>query len=186
MKILLRRIRGALGMAVTWTVVWSVLSVCSHAIHSTESGAFPSLTSFLWNATGWALSGAIGGLVFGVCLATDARPPMQHLSIRRAGVWGALSALAFPLAFEVGGRLLMHRPLSWFHAPVLSEYAVAGLLCGAALVAVARRSARQEPPAFATNADLDELSVGAFAPVLRPVSARISVRQERANERCST
>lgn len=54
------------------------------------------------------------GQVFGVCLATDARAQLQQHSVKRAGAWGALSALAFPLAFEVGGRLLMQRPLSWF------------------------------------------------------------------------
>ena len=175
MKMLLRRIRGAVGMAATWTVAWTVLGICSRAMHGTESGEFPSLNAFLWNGLRWAIIGAIGGLVFGFCLSTDARPKIQQLSVRRAGMWGALSALAFPFAFEVGGRLVTQRPLSWFHAGMLSEFAMAGLLCGAVLVAVARRSARRETRAFSTNADGDELGDGSFVLAPNRVSARSTV-----------
>lgn len=151
MHLILRRIRGALGVAVTWTIAWVAVSGVAHAVTPTESGAFPTINSFLWNAMTWAISGTIGGLIFGMCLATDGRPQIRTLSVRRASLWGGASAIAFPLAFEIGGRLLMHQPFYWFHARMLAEYGLAGVLCGAGLVAIARRADRWEPELLDEN-----------------------------------
>lgn len=163
MKLILRRIRGALGMSVMWALTWALLSPIGTLLMRTERGEFfvPSPSLFLLNAVTFAMAGAIGGLIFGICLATDARPSLSRLSLKRVAAWSGLSGVLFPFAFEVGGRLLASRPVFWFHAQMLTEFAVAGVISGATIVALALSRARKDPPELDISA-MRELSGSAW------------------------
>lgn len=177
MKLILRRIRGALGMSAMWALSWALLSPLGTLLMRTERGEFfvPSPSLFLLNAVTFAIAGTIGGLIFGICLATDARPNLSGLSVKRAAIWGGLSGALFPFAFEVGGRLLASRPVFWFHAQMLTEFAVAGVISGATIVALARSRARKDPP---------ELDIGAMRELSGSVWVNTSA--ERSGEELYT
>lgn len=179
MKLILRRIRGALGMSAMWALLWAALSPIGALLIRMENGHYfvPSFHFLLFHALTWATSGAFGGLVFGLCLATDARPTLRQLSVRRAAMWGGVSAVLLPFAFEIGGRLLTNRPLFWFHAQLLAEFAAAGIVSGATVVALARSRARKDTP---------ELDISAMRELSGSVWANASAERSREELYTST
>lgn len=137
MKGWLRRIRGAIGMGVTWAVGWFGL------------GAALGLTVFGMDASGALINalasggaGFVGGSVFSVVLSlTEGRRRFDELSLPRFAAWGAVggavvSALQMVVFTMVGGAppLLL----------LVGAQALIGAASAAGTLALARQADDQE------------------------------------------
>lgn len=80
----LRRVRGAVGMGLTWAIVWAPVAVLIGLIvDPTDS------MDEMWPMIG-ALPGFLGGVVFSAVLGFAAnRRKLSDLSIRKVALWGA-------------------------------------------------------------------------------------------------
>ncbi len=96
----LRRIRGALGMGVTWAIGWAVVGI--------GIGALSIVTPFLpWEGffavfdapmPAMAVPGFFYGAIFSIVLAIAGRKRrFSELSMPRFVAWGALSGVLFPV-----------------------------------------------------------------------------------------
>ena len=103
MKKWLQRIRGAVGMGLTWAVAWLGVGTILWAV----SPLLPFLTVSLG---GVALGGFLAGATFSVVLGiAGRRRRFDELSILRFVGWGALGGflLSTPLMFLQGGSVLI-------------------------------------------------------------------------------
>jgi hypothetical protein len=98
MKKWLRRIRGAVGMGLTWALVWAPIAVLI-GMAVDPDGSMDEM----WPAIG-AYPGFLGGVVFSVVLAIAARRRrLEELSIPRVAAWGAAAGLLVgALPFTIG------------------------------------------------------------------------------------
>jgi hypothetical protein len=138
MKKLLRRIRGALGMGLTWAVAWGFVGFLMEFVdpHGQIADIWPAI---------FAIPAFLGGVIFSVVLGiAERRRKFEELSIPRFGAWGAVAGLvvgALPFVFESNSSglptwqlaLMIMCPIS-----VLSGVSAAGSL------ALARMADRRE------------------------------------------
>jgi hypothetical protein len=164
---MLRRIRGVLGTALTWGIVWSLAGLAcggvelyrtrprAHGMSAAASVHFmmgpaaiiaaimlPPLVGF------FAVTGGAAGAIFALSLSHVKRVgSVEALSIRRVAVWGAIGGMAVPLM-----RIVSHLPshgspsLSVFIRGTLSFLGIASLLGAASAagsLALARRAPRE-------------------------------------------
>ena len=130
----LRRIRGALGMGVTWAAAWFVAGTVPRWVFGVNTDAPLPLV--------FGLFGLIAGLLFSAVLAlTEGRRSFDQMSVPRFAVWGAMSGLLLSGLFAKAGSLGWGDVLAL--APTL---AVASAVSAAGSLAMARRAARQELP----------------------------------------
>ena len=114
----LRRLRGALGMAVTWGIAWAV----------------PAL---LVGVPAWILAGMIAGAGFSVALGiAESRSGLDQLTPKRVAIWGAVgtvgaSLVAMPLFLMISGGALKVLPF-------LGVVGVLGAGSAAGTLAIAR------------------------------------------------
>lgn len=132
MKGLLRRIRGALGMGLTWAVGWFGV------------GALIGVTFFgggldaalLWNGLLFAVAGLIGGVSFSTVLAiSERRRTLEQVSAGRFAGWGALGGLVVAAVLSIGGG-----PLTVTTALVALVLTVLGAGSAVGSLALARRA----------------------------------------------
>ena len=108
----LRKLRGALGTAVTWAIGWGIVGF---AAISGGVFVFGGPVSF-WGTVGpltaiTALSGFVGGTVFSLVLGAGyRRRSLSELKPGRMALWGAGAALLIPAAL-LGVGLIIHIPL---------------------------------------------------------------------------
>ncbi len=98
MRSILRKLRGALGTALTWAVVWAVVSFASVTLLYMTTDAVVMLGPFWEVAPGGAfrfgLYGLVGGALFSSALATvHGRRMLGELKPARMGLWGGLAGL---------------------------------------------------------------------------------------------
>lgn len=123
MRGILRKLRGALGTAVTWALGWGLGAFALVSVGFLLFGK----GVFFWDTVRpitilAGLSGFIGGTVFSTALATiHARRRISELSPLRMALWGAGAGLLVPLGV-LGVSLVAGVPL---HADV-----VAGMVVG--------------------------------------------------------
>ena len=116
MKPWLRRIRGAVGMGLTWAAAWALAGV----LIGVTSRLLPGLP---WNyffevfdapLPALAIPGFIGGVLFSALLGMAERHRrFDELSVLRFGAWGALGGLLLslvPAALVALGLATMARP----------------------------------------------------------------------------
>jgi peptidoglycan/LPS O-acetylase OafA/YrhL len=98
MKKWLRRIRGAVGMGLTWALVWAPVAVLIGFLVDPDGSM-----DEMWPAIG-AYPGFLGGVVFSVVLAVAARRRrLEELSVGRVALWGAAAGLLVGvLPFTIG------------------------------------------------------------------------------------
>lgn len=146
-----RRLRGVLFTALTWAVGWTPFGIAWAAYawyflgHHLPAGTSRPPTGFLAALVlAWATFGAVSGAVFATALTlAERRRSLDELSVWRTALWGALGALALPvalmsLAVKEGGLVAL--PL----APVLVTVGVSAALgagSAAGTLALARRGA---------------------------------------------
>lgn len=130
MRLLARRIRGALGIGVTWGALWVVIGLVvftAFAIFDPEDidpgeGLARVLPIF-------GLVGFLSGLGFAVWLSlAERRRTLHQLPLWRVGLWGLLGGVAIPLLMGTDGSM------GWITGPMGAAFA-------AASVGAARRKA---------------------------------------------
>ena len=134
MDSLLRKLRGMLGVGLTWSIGWVIVMLIIGSIigvvdpDSIDPGEEP-----------WRMAGIIGaagffsGAVFAAILSSaERRRSIRDLSLPRAALWGALGGAALPLLTTVNDA-------------VLTTTAPLGAIFAVSTIAIARRAALREP-----------------------------------------
>jgi hypothetical protein len=128
----LRRLRGALGMGVTWAVAWALAGAAFRLIVGPGTDDVPFPIRF-------GIVGFLAGVTFGGVLSAVARRRgFDRISLPGFAGWGALGGLAlfgaFALTAGPGGESLLLAPL----------FAFAGAASAAGTLALARQGGRRE------------------------------------------
>ncbi len=131
-----RRIRGAIGMGLAWGAAGSVAGALLARVSSVDVDLpFPLL---------FAPLGFFTGIIFSVILVViEGRRGFERMSLSRFAGWGAVSGLLLTGIFVVGAALRGQAVWGEFllFGPAL---AVAGAVCAAGSLALARRAERRE------------------------------------------
>ena len=107
MRPILRKLRGALGTALTWAVGWAVLGFSFFTFASVMASLpdeFPFWEYALSVAFTWALNGLVGGALFSGALAIiHRRRTLGELKPAWVGLWGGLAGvlISMPLIASV-------------------------------------------------------------------------------------
>lgn len=139
MKRWLRRIRAAIGMGLTWAVVWAPVAIVvgTRIIDPDDS------MDEMWWMVG-AMPGFLSGVMFSVVLGTVAhRRRLDELSIPRVAGWGALAGLMIGVLPNVlgdtgGGPWMLQATVLIASFTLLSAASAAGSL------ALAQRAQKRE------------------------------------------
>lgn len=139
---LLRKIRGLVGVGVTWGTLWGVIGAgIGLVIGIISPGAWDWGNPILDWAFGMGLYGAVSGVAFATLLSLgEGRKTIFDLSLRRVSIWGVLGSAAVPLLFNSMGAFAAGTTV----VDILGAIAVTGLLGGTfapVSVAIARRAA---------------------------------------------
>ncbi|MGH7653925.1 MAG: hypothetical protein ACREN6_04615 [Gemmatimonadaceae bacterium] len=136
MKRWLRRIRGAIGMGLTWGAVWGVAGSMVTLGFLLKTGSRPDAPFPLM----FGAFGFVAGVIFSAVLALAARRRLDQMSIPRFAAWGAIVGLAlsaaFVLAVSLGGDPTFLKNL----LVVGPAFAVAAAGSAAGSLALARRA----------------------------------------------
>lgn len=129
MKGFLRRLRGIIGMAVTWAVAGAgLLTGLGLVLGAGVSGVMATLGAFM---------GFLSGGAFGVMLSiVERRKRLEDLSLWRMALWGGFGGFVM-----AGGLTLIYgRGLLW---GFMTTIAVTGAVISTGTVAIARRADRK-------------------------------------------
>jgi hypothetical protein len=130
----LRRIRGAIGMGVTWAAVWFAAGSVPRWVFGVNTDAPLPIV--------FGVFGLAAGMIFSAVLAlTEGRRSFDEMSLPRFAGWGAIGGLLLSALVAKIGSLAWGDVLAL--APTL---AVASAVSAAGSLAMARRAARQELP----------------------------------------
>jgi hypothetical protein len=130
----LRRVRGAIGMGVTWAVAWGIVGIVPRLLLGYNPDApFPIIFGVL---------GFIAGVAFSVVLvAAEGRRRFDQMSVPRFAGWGAVGGLALSALFARMASLEMGDVLI-----VTPAIAIACAVCASGSLALARRATKGELP----------------------------------------
>ena len=135
MKKWVRRIRAAVGMGLTWAAAWFGAGIMLLLVPGFDADVpFPILFALLGFGAGITFSGILGII--------EGRRRFDQMSLARFTGWGAVGGLLlsamFVLAVALGGEAL------WGELLVLGPvFALAGAVCAAGSLALARRAERR-------------------------------------------
>ena len=136
MKKLLRRVRAALVLGVTWAITWGgVGGLIMEGIFDRHGRILD-----MWPQT-LAIPGFLGGVIFSIVLwATEGRRRFEELSVGRAAAWGALAGLVLcGLAISVLGFSTLTRA-----ALIVAPVTLLTAASAAGSIALARKAKRPE------------------------------------------
>lgn len=130
----LRRIRGAIGMGVTWGAAWSAAGLVPRWVLGFNPDApFPLVFGVL---------GFIAGVTFsGLLVLTEGRRSFDQMSLPRFAACGAMGGLVLSALFAKAASLGWGDVLA-----IAPTFALASVVCASGSLAVARRTARREVP----------------------------------------
>ncbi len=134
MKKWLKRIRGAVGMGLTWAVAWSgVGAIIMLVLGGSGFGLAAEVALF-------AATGFVGGAIFSTVLGiTEGRHRFDQMSLPRFGAWGAVGGLLLSvLFFLLGGGVSLDSLGTYSVVTLLGAGSAAGSL------ALARRADDRE------------------------------------------
>lgn len=134
MEKLLQRIRGAIGMGVTWGVAWSAAGLVPRWILGFNPDApFPIIFGVL---------GFLAGITFSaLLLLTERRRRFDQMSLPRFAGWGAVGGLLLSALFARAASLGWGDVLA-----VAPTFALASAVCASGSLVLARRVMRGELP----------------------------------------
>ena len=136
----LRRIRGAVGMGLTWALVWAPAAVLI-GIAIDPDGSMDEM----WPAIG-AFPGFLGGVTFSVVLAIAARRRgLVELSLLRVAAWGAFAGLLVGALPFVIGDPATETPLWLLAVVVIGSITLLSAVSAAGSLALARMAERRAP-----------------------------------------
>ena len=139
MKKLLRRVRGAVVMGLTWAVVWAPVGVLIGMIVDPDGSM-----DEMWVAIG-AYPGFLGGVAFATVLGIAGRHRrFDELSLPRFAAWGAVAGLLVgTLPFALGDATT-RIPLWLLAGTVIGSITLLSALSAAGSLALARRAQKRE------------------------------------------
>ena len=143
-----RRVRGAIGMGLTWGAAWSAVGVLPRWVFGFNADApFPLIFGVL---------GFLAGLTFSGLLAlTEGRQRFDQMSIPRFAGWGAVGGLLLSALFAKAASLSLGDVLM-----IVPTFALASAACASGSLVVARRAERRELPDARGDVAEAELSEG--------------------------
>lgn len=151
---MMRRIRGLLGVGVTWGVLWGAIGALIGLVVGLVAGDVALSAPILEWALGMGAYGVVSGLGFGTLLSLgEGRRTLRDLSLGRVAVWGVLGSALVPLGFGALGFFEAGTTLM----DVLGAIGVTATLGGtfaSGSVVMARRAELAEPdgrPAIESN-----------------------------------
>lgn len=136
MKQWMRRIRGAVGMGVTWALAWFGAGMALLVVVGPDAADVPF-------PLGFGLLGFLAGSLFsGVLAIVERRRSFDELSLPRFAGWGAVGGLLFSVLFVVAVATFGNDRLDLLVlGPV---FALAGAGSAAGSLALARRADEPE------------------------------------------
>jgi hypothetical protein len=131
-----RRMRGALGMGLTWGAAWFGAGLLLARV--------PGFYSDLPFALVFAPLGVVTGIVFsGILVGIEGRRGLARASLSRFAAWGAASGLLLS-GFLAGGAALRGASVWGEFLLFGPPLALASAVCAAGSLAMARRAERRE------------------------------------------
>jgi hypothetical protein len=130
----LRRIRGAIGMGLTWGVAWAAAGMVLAVVTRFQADApFPLVFGVL---------GFFAGGTFSAFLAlTEGRRRFDQMSLPRFAAWGAVGGVALAALFARAASL------GWGDVLVVAPtFALASAACASGTLALARRAVSRALP----------------------------------------
>ena len=146
MKKLLQKLRGLLGVGLTWGALWAGIgAVIGLVVGMVSPELWRYANPILEWAVGMGAYGFVSGVGFGSLLSLgEGRKTLRDLSLPRVAIWGILGSAVVPILFGLAGAF----PAGTTVVDILEAIAVTGVLGGTfapGSVAIARRAALQEP-----------------------------------------
>jgi len=128
-----RRILAAVGMGLTWGAAWFAAGIVVARV--------PGFYSDLPFALLFAPFGFVTGILFsGILAAIEGRRRLDRMSLSHFAAWGAVSGLLLAVFFAALRGKTLGKELLVFGLPL----AIAGAVCAAGSLAMARRAERRE------------------------------------------
>jgi hypothetical protein len=130
----MRRIRGAIGIGVTWAAAWALVGSVPRWLFGFNTDApFPIIFGVL---------GFIAGVIFsGLLMLTEGRRGFDQLTLPRFAAWGGVGGVLLAAVFTRAASL------GWADALAITPtFAVASALCASGSLALARRAGMRELP----------------------------------------
>jgi len=144
MAMLLRRLRGIMGTAAFWGLIWLPIGVVLELLLARQPTDVlpPPFLVMIGVFTGW---GAVSGASFAVVLAIAERNhALADLSLLRVGVWGAVGCVLLPallIALDLHHTSSPSIGYDWGYAgSLLAVCGVLGAICAAVTLTLARRA----------------------------------------------
>lgn len=148
MKKWLRRIRGALGMGLTWAAAWFGAGMALLLVVGVDAADVPF-------PLGFGAIGFLAGVTFsGVLGLVEGRRRLDQMSIPRFAAWGAVGGLLLSGLFIPVAALLGNVVQFMILGPV---FALAGAVSAAGSLALARRAEDRE--LLTESADVAEVGL---------------------------
>ena len=141
MKKWLRRVRGAIGMGLTWAAAWGGAGVIMMLGFLLASGDRPDAPfPLLFGAFGF-----VAGVIFsGVLGLVEGRRRFDQMSVRRFAAGGAAAGFLLSAIFVLAVSLAGDPAFLWNLLVVGPVFAVAAAGCAAGSLALARRAQGRE------------------------------------------
>jgi len=130
----MRRIRGAIGIGVTWAAAWALVGSVPRWLFGFNTDApFPIIFGVL---------GFIAGVIFsGLLMLTEGRRGFDQMTLPRFAAWGAVGGFLLSAIFTRAASL------GWADALAIAPtFAVASAICASGSLALARRAGMRELP----------------------------------------
>jgi hypothetical protein len=154
MKKWLRRIRGAIGMGLTWAAAWSVAGMLTTLGFLLITGSRPDAPfPLMFGAFGFVA----GALFSGVLSLVEGRRRFDQMSLPRFAAWGATGGFLLSATFVLAVSLAGDPAFLWNLVVVGPVFAVAGACSAAGSLALARRA--QDRALLDRSDDVTELGV---------------------------
>lgn len=142
----LRRLRGTIGMGLTWGVVGFLVGMAIEVIHNIWPNPVGAAVD-IWPAA-LAYPGLLGGVAFSTILGIAGRgQPFSWLSIPKCAAWGALGGLVVSLipSTMVGlGLATANVPIWPLTAALAGPFALGGASAASASIALAQMTSDRE------------------------------------------
>ncbi len=147
MKKWLRRVRGAVGIGLTWALGGALVGMGIELIHNVWPNPLGSLVD-IWPAA-LALPAFLGGLVFSAVLGiAGRRRRFDELSLPRFAAWGAAGGLVvslLPAAMAALGLVRLLVPVWPLTAALVGPLTLGSAIAASGSLALARRAEDREP-----------------------------------------
>ena len=141
----LQRIRGAIGLGVTWGAAWFAAGLVPRWVFGFNADVpFPLV---------FGVFGFLAGITFsGLLVLTEGRRRFDQMSLPRFAGWGAIGGILLSALFVRDASLSAGEVLA-----IATTFALTCAVCASGSLAVARRAVRRElpdSPGDAADADL--------------------------------